>query len=109
MKKGEPVLDDPISDTSKVDRVALLTGKLYYDSSKNAKPSNSETERVALIRLAEFSPSPRSTPRHVEEVRESQGNHMGARGAEEPRSIHVCRAEGESPSPGIEDKVEDRV
>ena len=53
----QPVLDDPISDTSKVDRVVLLTGKLYYDLTKERETRNL-SDRVALIRLEELSPFP---------------------------------------------------
>ena len=53
----EPVLDDQISDTSKVDRVVLLTGKLYYDLVKE-RQARKLSERVALIRLEELSPFP---------------------------------------------------
>ena len=51
----QPVLDDSISDTSKVDRVVLLTGKLYYDLIKERETRNL-SDRVALIRLEELSP-----------------------------------------------------
>jgi len=53
----KPVLDDPISDTSKVDRVVLLTGKLYYDLIKE-RQTRKLSDRVALIRLEELSPFP---------------------------------------------------
>ena len=53
----KPVLDDPISDTSKVDRVVLLTGKLYYDLVKE-RQTRELSDRVALIRLEEISPFP---------------------------------------------------
>ena len=52
-----PVLDDPMTDTSKVDRVVLLTGKLYYDLVKERQTRNL-SDRVALIRLEELSPFP---------------------------------------------------
>jgi probable 2-oxoglutarate dehydrogenase E1 component DHKTD1 len=52
-----PVVDDPMSDTSKVDRVVLLTGKLYYDLVNERKARNL-SDRVALIRLEELSPFP---------------------------------------------------
>ena len=53
----KPVLDDPMTDTSKVDRVVLLTGKLYYDLIKERQTRNL-SDRVALIRLEELSPFP---------------------------------------------------
>ena len=53
----KPVLDDPISDVSKVDRVVLLTGKLYYDLAKERQTRNL-SDRVALVRLEELSPFP---------------------------------------------------
>ena len=53
----KPVLDDPISDASKVNRVVLLTGKLYYDLVKE-REAQKLSDRVALIRLEEISPFP---------------------------------------------------
>lgn len=53
----QPVLDDAMSDTSKVDRVVLLTGKLYYDLVKERQTRNL-SDKVALIRLEELSPFP---------------------------------------------------
>lgn len=53
----QPVLDDAMSDTSKVDRVVLLTGKLYYELFKE-RQTRELSEKVALIRLEELSPFP---------------------------------------------------
>jgi len=53
----KPILDDPISDISKVDRVILLTGKLYYDLVKE-RQTRGLSDRVVLIRLEEISPFP---------------------------------------------------
>ena len=53
----KPVLDDQISDASKVNRVVLLTGKLYYDLVKE-REAQKLSDRVALIRLEEISPFP---------------------------------------------------
>lgn len=53
----KPVLDDLLSDTSKVDRIVLLTGKLYYDLVKE-RQTRKLSDRVALIRLEEISPFP---------------------------------------------------
>src|ERR1700753_1358031 len=53
----QPVIDDAMSDTSKVDRVVLLTGKLYYDLIKE-RQARDLSDRVALIRLEELSPFP---------------------------------------------------
>ena len=53
----KPVLDDTIFDTSNVNRVVLLTGKLYYDLVKERQARNL-SDRVALIRLEEISPFP---------------------------------------------------
>ena len=53
----QSVLDDTMSDTSKVDRVVLLTGKLYYELVKERQVRNL-SDRVALIRLEELSPFP---------------------------------------------------
>jgi len=53
----KPVLDDPISDVTKVNRVILLTGKLYYDLVKE-RQTRGLSDSVALIRLEEISPFP---------------------------------------------------
>ena len=53
----KPVLDDPMSDASRADRVVLLTGKLYYDLVKEGQ-AQKLSDRVALIRLEELSPFP---------------------------------------------------
>ena len=52
----QPVLDDPaISDPSKVDRVLLVSGKLYYELVK-ARDTSSPT--TAIVRLEELAPFP---------------------------------------------------
>ncbi|WP_258566655.1 multifunctional oxoglutarate decarboxylase/oxoglutarate dehydrogenase thiamine pyrophosphate-binding subunit/dihydrolipoyllysine-residue succinyltransferase subunit [Leucobacter luti] len=53
----EPVLDDPhVTDASKVERVLLVSGKVYYDLrvalDKNPDP------RIALVRVEQFYPMP---------------------------------------------------
>jgi len=54
----KPVLDDPsMADPSKVERVILLTGKLYYDLVKERQARKLD-ERVTLIRIEELAPFP---------------------------------------------------
>jgi len=54
----KPVLDDPsMADPSKVDRVILLTGKLYYDLVKERQARKLD-DRVSLIRIEELAPFP---------------------------------------------------
>lgn len=45
------------NDASKVERVVLLTGKVYYDLAKEVS-ARGLSERVALIRLEELCPFP---------------------------------------------------
>lgn len=53
-----PVLDDPsVADPSKVDRVILLTGKLYYDLVKERQARKLD-DQVSLIRIEELAPFP---------------------------------------------------
>lgn len=54
----KPVLDDPsISDSSFVEKVILMSGKLYYELIK--KRSDLKLDgKVAIIRIEEFSPFP---------------------------------------------------
>lgn len=50
-------IEDAASHASKVERVVLLSGKLYYDLAKEIA-AKGLTERVALIRLEELCPFP---------------------------------------------------
>ncbi|KAI0084520.1 dehydrogenase E1 and transketolase domain-containing protein 1 [Irpex rosettiformis] len=57
--KFQPVLADPaISDPSKVERVVLLTGKLYYDLVKARATKEDLLDKIAFVRLEELSPFP---------------------------------------------------
>jgi probable 2-oxoglutarate dehydrogenase E1 component DHKTD1 len=54
----QPVLADPaIQDSSSVDRLILVTGKLYYDLVKE-RAAKSLDSRVAIVRVEELSPFP---------------------------------------------------
>ncbi|KAH7905206.1 thiamine diphosphate-binding protein [Hygrophoropsis aurantiaca] len=56
----QPVLDDPSiadADAHKVERVVLLTGKLYYDLVKE-RTTRQMCDRVSLLRIEELSPFP---------------------------------------------------
>ncbi|GAA5878058.1 hypothetical protein JCM8547_005608 [Rhodosporidiobolus lusitaniae] len=54
----KPVLEDePVADPSKVERVVVLSGKLYYDLAKERKERGLDG-RIAFIRLEEISPFP---------------------------------------------------
>ncbi|THH09666.1 hypothetical protein EW145_g1851 [Phellinidium pouzarii] len=50
----QPVLDEQMNNTSSVERVALLTGKIYYDLLKERAQRGLEN-KVALIRIEELS------------------------------------------------------
>jgi len=50
----QTVLDDPTADASKVERVVLCTGKLYYDLL--AKKEELNDDKVALVRLEQVYP-----------------------------------------------------
>jgi 2-oxoglutarate decarboxylase len=54
-----PVLDDArISDKSKVKRIVLCSGKVFYDL--DAGRTDSHDDRVAIVRLEQFYPFPKS-------------------------------------------------
>jgi len=53
------VIDDPsITDPSKIERLILCSGKVYYDLVEARKRLESEAERFAIIRLEQFYPFP---------------------------------------------------
>ncbi|KAJ2786988.1 hypothetical protein GGI15_001094 [Coemansia interrupta] len=55
----QPVLDDPtVSDARMVQRVMMVSGKLYYDLAK-IKSEHPLGEHVAIVRVEELSPFPR--------------------------------------------------
>lgn len=57
--KFQPVLRDPtIADPTKVERVVLLTGKLYYDLVKARAAQEDVAHKVAFVRIEELSPFP---------------------------------------------------
>ena len=63
--KFQPVLPDNAIDTEKVNRVVLLSGKLYYDlvkeqEAQKATPSSGfvDPDTVALVRIEEIAPFP---------------------------------------------------
>ena len=54
-----PVIDDPgVVDASKVRRIVLCSGKVFYDL--EAARAESRDERVAVVRLEQFYPFPKS-------------------------------------------------
>jgi probable 2-oxoglutarate dehydrogenase E1 component DHKTD1 len=53
----QPVLADPIADPSKVQRVVLLSGKIYYDLIKE-RHARGFDDAVAFVRIEELSPFP---------------------------------------------------
>lgn len=54
----ESVIDDPtIIDPALVDRVVLLTGKMYYDLVKTRKEKGLDS-KIAFVRIEEISPFP---------------------------------------------------
>ncbi|KAH7929958.1 2-oxoglutarate dehydrogenase, E1 component [Leucogyrophana mollusca] len=79
----QPVLADPSVDDAKVERVVLLTGKIYYDLVKE-RQARSLTDRVALVRIEELSPFPFAEVREVLERYGNAGEYMWLQ--EEPRN-----------------------
>jgi probable 2-oxoglutarate dehydrogenase E1 component DHKTD1 len=69
----KPVLDDTIADSSSVERVVLLSGKLYYDLIKERSARGLDS-KVALVRVEELCPFPfegvRSTLARYSDARE---------------------------------------
>ncbi len=55
----QPLIDDPaVTDKSKIKRIVLCSGKVYYDLEDTR--SKSDVEEVAIIRLEQFYPFPAS-------------------------------------------------
>jgi probable 2-oxoglutarate dehydrogenase E1 component DHKTD1 len=79
----QPVLDDSVAEPSTVERVVLLSGKLYYDLVKERSVRGLDS-KVALIRVEELCPFP------FEAVRSTISRYAGAREVfwvqEEPRN-----------------------
>ncbi|KAI5886780.1 2-oxoglutarate dehydrogenase, E1 component [Schizophyllum commune H4-8] len=115
----QPVLDDPaISDPSKVDRVLLVSGKLYYELAK-ARDASSPT--TAIVRLEELAPFPFARLRsvleryanasrfvYVQEEPRNQGawGHVAARASsgvlpEGKELEYVGRGPSALPAPGL--------
>ena len=66
LKSGgfRPVLDDSrITDRSKVKRIVLCSGKVYYDL--DAGRTDSDDERVAIVRVEQFYPFPAEALKEV--------------------------------------------
>ncbi len=60
----QPVLDDAkIKDRSKVKRIVLCSGKVYYDL--DAGRTDSHDDRVAIVRLEQFYPFPKARLQEV--------------------------------------------
>ncbi|TFK59686.1 dehydrogenase E1 and transketolase domain-containing protein 1 [Pluteus cervinus] len=118
----QPVLADPLVDPSEVQRVVLLSGKLYYELIKERKDRGLD-DKVAFIRIEELSPFPfeelgevlqKYTSAeewyYVQEEPRNQGAylHINARiggvlekvGVSE-RLVYVGRKESALPAPGI--------
>lgn len=83
--KFQPVLDDT-SNADKVQRIVLLTGKLYYQLAEE-RAKRSLQDRVALIRVEELSPFPFATLRDVLARYPKQAELVWAQ--EEPRNQGV--------------------
>jgi len=120
----QPVLDDPMAakDKEKVERVVMLSGKIYYELVK-ARHDRSLDQDVALIRIEELAPFPfavlESVLRGYTNAREwvwvqeeprNQGawGHVGCRIENvlkgmgvEARLRYVGRRESAVPAPGI--------
>ncbi|KAF8641344.1 hypothetical protein AX16_010042 [Volvariella volvacea WC 439] len=122
----QPVLNDPLASAtpSTVDRVVLVSGKLYYELIKERKARGLD-DKVAFIRIEEISPFPfkeledallsyrnASEFFYVQEEPRNQGSwtHVDARmGAvfeavglgRERRLTYVGRRESALPAPGI--------
>jgi multifunctional 2-oxoglutarate metabolism enzyme len=55
----QPLIDDgEVSDPDRIERIVLCSGKVFYDLSEARKKEHSSRDRVALIRLEQFYPSP---------------------------------------------------
>jgi 2-oxoglutarate dehydrogenase E1 component len=80
----QPIIDDAqITDKSNVTRIVLCSGKVYYDLEAKRKKSNNQ--QVALIRLEQFYPFPKTR------LQEVVGSYQGAKELvwcqEEPKNM----------------------
>jgi probable 2-oxoglutarate dehydrogenase E1 component DHKTD1 len=90
------VLADPIADPSKVKRVVLLSGKIYYDLIKE-RQAHGLDDAVAFVRIEELSPFPHR------ELTDVLGRYKGAKVKE------VCYLQEEPKNQGTYWHVASRV
>jgi probable 2-oxoglutarate dehydrogenase E1 component DHKTD1 len=119
--KFQPVLADPVASGPSVERVVLLSGKLYYDLVK-ARAALGLDARVALVRIEELCPFPFAALRaalaqypDTKEVRwvQEEPRNQGAYTHVAPRAAHALhelglgplvyagRREAAVPAPGV--------
>jgi 2-oxoglutarate decarboxylase len=65
----EPTYDEGIGDRSKVTRVLLTSGKIYYELA--ARKAKEKRDDVAIVRIEQLAPLPR---RRLAETLDSYGN-----------------------------------
>jgi probable 2-oxoglutarate dehydrogenase E1 component DHKTD1 len=103
--KFQPVLADPTTSDSSIERVVLLSGKLYYELTK-ARAARGLDNRVALVRVEELCPFPFAAIREVlarytnaAEVRwvQEEPRNQGAYPHVAPRVAHVLQELGRRP------------
>lgn len=111
----KPVLDDPLIEASRAERVILVSGKLYYDLVKE-REVRGLGERVAIVRVEELCPFPFEALRQVLsgvtcDVRwvQEEPRNQGAWTHVCPRMAHILekpleyhgRGEDAVPAPGV--------
>ncbi|KAF8879401.1 dehydrogenase E1 and transketolase domain-containing protein 1 [Infundibulicybe gibba] len=107
----QPVLSDPLANEMTVERVVILSGKIYYELIKERQARGLD-ERVAFVRIEELAPFPFS---HLEKVLATYNSHAEfVYLQEEPRNQgaythlgytpvvkYLGRKESALPAPGI--------
>ncbi|KAJ7928025.1 thiamine diphosphate-binding protein [Mycena leptocephala] len=112
----QPVLRDPVENTSSARRVVLMAGKIYYDLLKERQARSLEKE-VAFIRLEELAPFPfvelREALKDYDAVEEGAFTHVSSRidlllselasrsSGKPDQVVYRGRKESALPAPGI--------
>lgn len=78
----QEVIDDATADAKKVERVLLCSGKVYYDLLEKKEELNAE--EVALVRLEQLDPLPRT---QIAELQEKYKNAKWVWVQEEPENM----------------------
>ena len=86
----EPTYEDGIGDRSKVTRILLTSGKIYYELA--ARKAKDNRDDVAIVRIEQLAPLPkRRLARHAGPLPERHGVLLGPGGAGQPGRVAAVR------------------